>query len=159
MAESGAAMVAPERTASPKVDRIEQQFAAFFDGYRQRLRQQAAQLDPALQPSGYRTLFELVIGGPVGAGALAERLGFDKSVLSRQLHQLDDLGFVSREPDPSDRRAVVISATPDAVVRINQMRTDARDAFRGELSGWPEQDLDDLSRLLAKLAVLNDGAR
>lgn len=130
---------------------LEQQFALLFSAYRTRLRQQASDVDPALQPSGFRTLQELVSRGPVGAGELAESLGFDKSVLSRQLRQLESLGLVSRGQDPDDRRAVVITPTDDAVARIERIRNGARDEFRTNLAAWPTRDLDELARLLANL--------
>lgn len=131
-----------------RVDRVERQFAQLFDGYRNRMRVQAAAFEPPLQPSAYRTLFEVVVSGPVGAGVLADRIGFDRSVLSRQLHQLEELGLVERSPDPTDRRSVVVTATVDAVASIERNRTVARDDFRRNLAAWPVTDLDDLSRLL-----------
>lgn len=134
-----------------RIDTLERQFAALYNAYRQQMRQRSDDIDPALQPSGYRTLVELVVGGPTGARDLAEALGFDKSVLSRQLHQLEELGLVTREQDPSDRRAVIISATPEAVARILAIRGHDRDAFRARLSTWPRADLDDLTRLLTAL--------
>lgn len=81
-------------------------------------------------------------------------LGFDKSVLSRQLHQLQDLGLVTRAPDLEDGRAVILSATPDAISRIRAVRGSQRDEFRHRLSQWAETDLDSLSRLLGDLARL-----
>ena len=87
----------------------------------------------------------------MGAGELAESLGFDKSVLSRQLRQLETLGLVSRGQDPDDRRAVVISPTEDAVARMERIRSDARDEFRANLTEWSTHDLDELARLLANL--------
>jgi DNA-binding MarR family transcriptional regulator len=138
---------------SEQVDRIELQIMMLVDATRARRRQQAAELDPALQPTGFRTLLALVMSGPAGAGALADRLGYDKSVLSRQLHQLELLGLVSRDSDPADRRGIVVSATPEAVARVHAMQNDARDAFRRDLSEWSAQDLRDLSRLLGRLAL------
>ena len=141
----------PSGGVEARLEALERQFALLFSLYRTRLRQQAADVDPALQPSGFRTLQELVNGGPVGAGELAESLGFDKSVLSRQLRQLETLGLVSRGQDPDDRRAVVISPTEDAVARMERIRSDARDEFRANLTEWSTHDLDELARLLANL--------
>ena len=141
------------------IDDIEQQFAILSDAYRVRLRQQAAELDPSLQPAGYRILLELVLGGPLGAGALAEQIGFDKSALSRQLHQLEELGLVAREPDPADRRGVVIRPTDTAVERVRAVRSDLRDEFRRGLTAWPIEDLEDLSRLLGQLAAVRTSTR
>jgi DNA-binding MarR family transcriptional regulator len=135
-----------------RIDALERQFAMLFSVYRTRLRQQAAEVDPALQPSGFRALQELVAGGPTGAGVLAESLGFDKSVLSRLLHQLESLGLVSRGRDPHDRRAVIISPTEHAVARMEAIRDGVRDEFRRNLAAWPVHDLDELARLLVGLS-------
>ncbi len=134
-----------------RIDTLERQFAALYNAYRQQMRQRSDDIDPALQPSGYRTLVELVVGGPTGARDLAEALGFDKSVLSRQLHQLEELGLVSRSTDPTDRRAIIVAATADAIERMERTRSTARDEFRGALSRWSEHDLDELARLLRQL--------
>lgn len=140
----------PEGVES-RIGALERQFATLFSAYRTRLRQRASEVDPALQPSGFRTLQELVSGGPTGAKTLAEALGFDKSVLSRQLHQLESLGLVSRSQDPTDRRAIIISPTEQAVVRMDRINGGARDEFRSNLVAWSLHDLDDLARLLTKL--------
>ncbi|KQQ28500.1 MULTISPECIES: MarR family winged helix-turn-helix transcriptional regulator [unclassified Frondihabitans] len=137
--------------AGAEADRLEQQFGLLFDAYRQRLRQRATEIDPSLQPSGYRTIVTLINLGPTGATHLADALGFDKSVLSRQLHQLELLELVTREQDPADRRAVIIHATPVAVARVEALKTLERDEFRDRLSQWEASELSDLIRLLAKL--------
>lgn len=135
-----------------EIDRLERQFGFLFDSYRQRIRQRSGDLDPALQPAGYRTVFTLVVDGPMGASPLADLLGFDKSVLSRQLHQLVDLGLVSKAQDPADGRAVIISATPAAIERVEAIRSVDRDEFRARLAAWDRHDLSEFARLLAKLA-------
>jgi DNA-binding MarR family transcriptional regulator len=128
---------------------IERQFMAILARSRHGLREQAAQMD--LQPAGYRVLVELVAVGSSGAGELAEALGIDKGALSRQFSHLESLGLITRERDVEDRRAVVISATPDAIRRIQQIRDSARSAFRERLASWPDHDLEELARLLAAL--------
>lgn len=133
------------------LDRLEQQFTVLYAAYRQRFRDQSAAVDAALQPSGYRTLVQLVLGGPVAAGELADVLGFDKSVLSRQLHHLESLGLIERDRDPVDRRSVIISPTAEAVRRVDRVRRDARDAFRNRLSRWSPEEVDELHRLLGNL--------
>lgn len=141
------------RETLAEIDALERQFAQLFTAYRQRVRDQATEVDPSLQPSGYRALHELVLRGPAAAGPLADALGFDRSVLSRQLHQLERLGLVERAPDPADRRVVVVSATPTAVERMQALRDVDRDAFRSRLATWPQDELTTLTRLLAKITA------
>lgn len=146
-AEPGATPAEIER----KLDLLENQFGALFDTIRQRLRTRSTAIDPTLQPAGYRALMALAQLGPTSPTVIAEALGFDKSVLSRQLHQLGELGLVTREPDAKDGRAVVITLTPTALARIEAANAEDRDLFRSRLGTWDAEDLDTLIRLLAKL--------
>lgn len=129
---------------------IERQVLTLFASSRRVLREQAAEME--LQPAGYRVLLEIVLTGSIGAGELAEALGLDRGALSRQLGALEALGLVTRERGSGDRRAVVIHPTPDAVRRVQRIRTSARTAFRERLAAWPRGDLEELARLLANLS-------
>jgi DNA-binding MarR family transcriptional regulator len=44
--------------------------------------------------------------------ALAERIGADKTRLIGTLDALQEAGLITREPDPADRRARILSITP-----------------------------------------------
>jgi DNA-binding MarR family transcriptional regulator len=137
-----------------QLDRLEQQFGHLFGRFRQHVRNYAAEIDPALQPAGYRTLTTLAMLGPTNQSVLAAALGFDKSVMSRQLHQLEELGLVVRQVDTEDRRASVVDVTEAAHAHLREGRLTARSAFRRGLAGWDPNDLDELTRLLAKLETV-----
>jgi DNA-binding MarR family transcriptional regulator len=52
-------------------------------------------------------------GSPVGTqGALAQAIGADKTRIIAILDELQEAGLISREPDPADRRARLLSITP-----------------------------------------------
>jgi MarR family transcriptional regulator, 2-MHQ and catechol-resistance regulon repressor len=53
----------------------------------------------------------LVDAGPLRLGELAARLYLDKSTTSRVIQALVRKGYVAQRPDPSDRRAMTVSAT------------------------------------------------
>lgn len=72
--------------------------------------------------------------------------------LTDRLDRLRRAGLIRREPSPDDRRSLLVQLTPEG-------RTRAEAAFREDmalerelLAGLPKQELDDLARLLAKLA-------
>jgi DNA-binding MarR family transcriptional regulator len=138
------------------VDRLEEEFVILFEAYRLRARDYAARIDPRLQPSGFRTLSVLIHQGSCGAKSLADTLGYDKSVLSRQLHQLEELGLVERAHDPNDGRAVVLTATPAAVAKVEALRATERGDFRMRLMAWDPTDLRELVRLLGALRAMRD---
>ena len=75
----------------------------------------------------------------------------DKSVISRQLRFLEEIGFVERQPDPTDRRASFIAATPVAFEKVNEVRAaDQATLYRG-LRRWGEEDVRRLAELLERL--------
>jgi DNA-binding MarR family transcriptional regulator len=45
-------------------------------------------------------------------GTLAQAIGADKTRIIAILDQLQEAGLISREPDPADRRARLLSITP-----------------------------------------------
>jgi DNA-binding MarR family transcriptional regulator len=50
--------------------------------------------------------------GPLGPGALARRAGLHPATMTGVLDRLEKGGWISRERDPADRRAVQITALP-----------------------------------------------
>jgi DNA-binding MarR family transcriptional regulator len=63
-------------------------------------------------PRGYQVL-TAAIGGELGSQlALAQHLGVDRTVMTYLLDDLENAGLIERRPDPADRRARRITATP-----------------------------------------------
>ena len=133
------------------VDRIEQQFTILFQRIRQRWGALATQVDPDLSPLGYRILTLLTNGVTTTATALTDRLGIDKSVLSRQLCHLEDLGLVERQVDKHDARTRLLSATPEAHTRMRTVRASSYAELHRTLSTWPAEDVRVLGELLGRL--------
>ena len=50
--------------------------------------------------------------GPITPGELAAQLGTLPQSLTRTVQALEAAGFIERTPDPSDRRAALLAATP-----------------------------------------------
>ncbi|TVP75671.1 MAG: MarR family transcriptional regulator [Gemmatimonadales bacterium] len=53
--------------------------------------------------------------GPLSLQVLADHLQVDKSTASRVVAALTDKGYLARERDPSDGRALLLRATPEGV--------------------------------------------
>lgn len=52
--------------------------------------------------------------GPVSAGRLAEHSGLTTGAITGIVDRLTRAGFVGREPNPDDRRSMIIRALPNA---------------------------------------------
>jgi DNA-binding MarR family transcriptional regulator len=94
--------------------------------------------------------------GEVRSSALADQLGLDASVISRQLGILEGLGLTARRPDPADGRAWLSHVTPTGREVLAQVRSRRLQAVQRALAGWSESDAQhlvaQLSRLEADLA-------
>jgi DNA-binding MarR family transcriptional regulator len=60
----------------------------------------------------------LVELGPIGARQLADLMGMTTGAVTRLVDRLERGGFVRREPDPNDRRRIVLRVVPDRVGEI-----------------------------------------
>ena len=103
-----------------------------------------------------RALFPLLVGierrGPIGVVELAERVGRDYTTVSRQVAKLESLGLVVRQESAADRR--VREAT---ITAKGKAMTDLLDAARERIgraifATWDARDVDELVRLMRKLA-------
>lgn len=108
----------------------------------------------------------LAVAQHVGAGGtrvteLAERAWLTKASVVHAVDELERLGYVTREPDPTDRRAKLVTMTArgqEAERVARQAITDMRDAW-AQLLGEPEMaDLETgLRRLRDALWPPNQG--
>ena len=103
-----------------------------------------------------RALYPLLVligkFGPIGVFALAERVGRDYTTVSRQTARLEELGLVTRQKSPTDRRtreAVVTERGQAAAAAVDH----AREKLALELfHDWHRDDFDQLARLMRTLA-------
>lgn len=137
----------PELAAA--VHRVEHELGRLFARIRVSWREAAASVHPDLQPLGYQVLTSIASGKATSAGAIIERLQTDKSAVSRHVRQLEQLGLVESVPDPDDRRARVLVATPLAQERVALARSRYEARLADRLRPWSPADLDHFSALLA----------
>jgi DNA-binding MarR family transcriptional regulator len=103
-----------------------------------------------------RALFPLLVSverfGPIGVVELADRVGRDYTTVSRQVAKLESLGLVERRGSAADRRVREAVVSPKG--RAMTERVDAaRDRIgRAIFKTWDARDIDDLTRLMRKLA-------
>jgi DNA-binding MarR family transcriptional regulator len=145
-------------TVDQAIAGVEEQFSVLFNRIHTVMRDRTLGVHPDLQPVGFKMLNAIVRSGPTHAGALAERLLTDKSVISRQANILESLGFIERRTDPSDRRASFLVATPAAAEKINEVRASDQALLYTNLRDWESDDVERLAELLARLNSTLTGA-
>ncbi len=114
----------------------------------QRIHLSTSSGDVALERSAYGIMAELKDGGPRRLGALATAFGLDPSTITRQVQSLVELGLATRETDPNDRRASILTLTTLGGEVFDSTRSKRRIMLQAALSGWPDQDLEQFARLL-----------
>ena len=99
--------------------------------------------------------------GPLGLSWLAREEGMNPTMLSRVVWRLEDAGLLARRPDPRDRRAALVEATP-AGRRLHELiraeRTDALSKLIEQLGDDERRALESALPVLEQLARdLKDG--
>ena len=152
-------MTGPDRAVVARGDidpreayvRLEREVTQLFRRARTLSARLAAELHPDLDGAAYGLLALLQDTGPLRASDLVARLGLDKSTVSRQVSTLVELGLVTREADPADGRAQVLSTSPEGAARLSRIRDARRARWEADLADWPAEDVDTLGELLARL--------
>ncbi|WP_206690660.1 MarR family winged helix-turn-helix transcriptional regulator [Quadrisphaera sp. INWT6] len=82
---------------------------------------------------------------------MAAYLGIGKPTISRQLATLERLSLIERTRDPEDARAQVVTLTAAGTAQVEQVRAARRTHVHQMLSGWSDDDVELLARLLDQL--------
>jgi DNA-binding MarR family transcriptional regulator len=129
-----------------------------------RLRTAAGRLARRIRPTragAELTLTEATVlattsrNGPVGLSWLAREEGMNPTMLSRVVWRLEDAGLLARRPDPRDRRAALVEATPAGRKlheRIIAERADALSQLIEHLGVAEREALDAALPVLEQLA-------
>jgi DNA-binding MarR family transcriptional regulator len=94
-----------------------------------------------LHVSDLRCLNILLETGPVPAGDIVARTGLTTGAVTRMADRLEQAGYVRREPDPADRRRVILSPVAEQMARIAPMYTGMAQAWAAAMAGYDDQQL------------------
>ena len=130
---------------------VSEQIVQLTHRVRSAMKTMAIAIDPALQPFGFKVLRTLVRRGPMQASALAESLFVDRSVISRQARQLEELGLIELRDDPADGRARILALTPQAQERLHAMGADGHEIMHRLLNTWSTHDLTQFAGYIARM--------
>src|SRR3954466_13598807 len=103
-------------------------------------------------PRGYQVLAACGREGPRTQLALARQLGIDRTVMTYLLDDLESAGLVRREPDPNDRRARRVVATPAGHERLEELHQRQRRVEDLLLAGLPQAAQEAFRTALQQIA-------
>lgn len=99
----------------------------------------AHQLDmPVSDVHGLAALLET---GPAGVRRLADLMGMTTSAVTRLVDRLERGGYVRREPDPADRRRVMVHVVRERVERVAGYYEPLNVRWQRQISEYSEAEL------------------
>ncbi len=132
---------------------LEAEFGELINRMRRVLAENAQRVSPGMLPGAYKVFTTIVRRERVTLSALAESLMSDKGQISRAVRELEDLGLITRTPDPADGRSSLLSATPEGLERLAAARAPQENMLVDTLSEWSVSDIRSLTRLLHALTA------
>jgi DNA-binding MarR family transcriptional regulator len=72
---------------------------------------------------GHLVLASIAQGQAPSQAVLAGQIGLDRTVMTYLVDELEQAGFLERKPDPSDRRARLLTITEAGTAALSQYRT------------------------------------
>ncbi|MEU7694329.1 MarR family winged helix-turn-helix transcriptional regulator [Microbispora hainanensis] len=111
---------------------------------------------PELDPGAYGLLVRIEQSSPMRSSDLAAYLRVGRATISRQLKGLEELGLISRSPDPEDGRAHLLALTAEGSRRLGAARSAREGRLRTLLAAWPEEDVRLLAGMLERFNILTE---
>ncbi|MDX3760141.1 MarR family winged helix-turn-helix transcriptional regulator [Streptomyces mirabilis] len=96
-------------------------------------------------------LRQVADSGSLRPSELANLLSVEASHVTRQVQQLEKTGYLTRVPDPNDRRAQRIELTPAGRDAVDRVREASCRGMSVALADWSPQDLEQLATLCHRL--------
>jgi DNA-binding MarR family transcriptional regulator len=104
-----------------------------------------------LGSQGFTALAAVHLHGPLRVSDIAEHLGVDLSVASRQIAALAAEGYVERHTDARDRRAQLVACTDAGRTALTEAHRRMVGAFGQALGDWTPDEVDSLTHGLERL--------
>jgi DNA-binding MarR family transcriptional regulator len=88
---------------------------------------------------------------PLRPSELAARLAVEASHVTRQVQQLQKAGYLTRVPDPDDRRAQLIQLTRSGREAVERIRDASCRSMEGALAAWQPEELQQFATLFHRM--------
>ncbi|WDR07160.1 MarR family transcriptional regulator [Devosia rhodophyticola] len=99
------------------------------------------------------------LGGDVRQNVLADLCGMESPSLVRIIDDLQAAHLVVRVPDPSDRRANLVSLTPEGEVRLAEIEAVLNQLRDETFAGVSEDDIEAAGRIFAAIRGATNGTQ
>lgn len=113
----------------------------------------------SVRKSHYGVLASLADVGSAAQAALADRIGIDRSDMVTLLDTLEELHYVERRADPSDRRRNIVELTTAGSAALDELDERFAAAEKELLAPLSAADRAELVRLLTVVLPASDRAR
>ena len=124
--------------------------------YRRMIKELERELAPlGLGPGRYLYLFGLYVSNGRRQQELADAIGIDKAAAARALSRLEQSGYIRRERDGRDGRAVRVYLTPSGRKLRPRLEAAAQDSIDTITASLDPGERKELRRLLAMMAGLS----
>ncbi|WP_406203029.1 MarR family transcriptional regulator [Kitasatospora sp. NBC_01560] len=127
---------------------VEREVALLFRRGRARVAEMSRRVHPRLEGMAYSMLAYVEQAGQVRVTDVGVHFSVGKATVSRQIRALEELGLVSREVDPLDRRSALVSLTEDGRRRFLGARDARMERVRALMANWSEEDVVRFAELL-----------
>ena len=102
--------------------------------------------------AGTLSLLQLIAGRqPLRPSEIAEVHGVHPSLVTRQVRELEDAGYVQVAADPADGRSCLVTLTPAGAGELQRLTQAGLDRFALFVADWQPSDVRILTALLDKL--------
>ncbi|MGA2190263.1 MAG: MarR family winged helix-turn-helix transcriptional regulator [Steroidobacteraceae bacterium] len=96
----------------------------------------------------------LQLHGPSTPGHLASWSGLSSGGVTVALDRLSNAGYISREPNPADRRSLLVTLRPGRLKRLAAMYAGVEGETRRQLATLTQGDLEAVIRFFRALAAV-----
>jgi len=98
---------------------------------------------------------QVMMTGPQSPSVLARRLALSAAAMTAVVDRLVAFGHVTRSPNPTDRRGVLVNATPASVERALNRVMPVAIAIDGVLDEFDDAQQDVIALYLQRVAVVH----
>lgn len=94
-----------------------------------------------LSPSDFEHLALLIQAGPMTAGGLAKLTGLTTGAITGVIDRLETGNFVTRQPDQSDRRRIIIVPNKKTIQQVSAINKKSYDNFHQCFSTYTVEEM------------------